>query len=348
MNAVNTAGGGGTAGAMGARTVLRQRCRAVLRSPRARAGLNAVAGIAILAGIVAIAGGEPFIRGLTSVTPGAIAAAASLTAIATWAAAWRWRLVSAGLGVPLGPGSAFASYYRSQFLNSVLPGGVMGDVHRAFAHGIEEARIPDASRAVVSERAAGQAVQLVLAAVVLAGLGVTAYSSAVDGVLLALLVGCAAVGLVLALSRRVRRLVARELSRARAAFAPRCTVVRVVVASALVVSCHVATFVVACFAVGIEASPERVVAVSIVVVLAASLPLAVGGWGPREGAAAWAFGVVGLGAADGIAASTAYGVLAMIALTPGAVVIGASALRHRRALASPDPVTLASREEPTI
>ena len=133
------------------------------------------------------------------------------------------------------------------------------------------------------------------------------------------------------------------------------TTARVAGASALVISCHVGTFVVACVAVGIEASPPRVIAVSIVVVLAASLPFAVGGWGPREGAAAWAFGVVGLGSATGIAASTAYGVLAMIALTPGVVVIAASALRRRRAVASAlrravaaaDPVTLAAREEPT-
>ena len=104
MNALSTAcrgdaaGVGGTGGAARRRTPLLLRCRAVLGSPRGRAGLNAAAGLAILAGIVAIAGGEPFIRGLASVTPGAIAAAATLTAIATWAAAWRWRLVAAGSG----------------------------------------------------------------------------------------------------------------------------------------------------------------------------------------------------------------------------------------------------------
>jgi hypothetical protein len=38
----------------------------------------------------------------------------------------------------------------------------------------------------------------------------------------------------------------------------------------------------------------------------------------------------GLGAATGLAASTAYGVLAMIALIPGAVVVAASVLHRRR------------------
>ena len=85
----------------------------------------------------------------------------------------------------------------------------------------------------------------------------------------------------------------------------------------------------ACVAVGVEASPQRLIAVALIAVLAGSIPLNIGGWGPREGAAAWAFATVGLGAATGIAASTAFGVLALIAVTPGAAVVAASGLRSR-------------------
>ena len=67
-----------------------------------------------------------------------------------------------------------------------------------------------------------------------------------------------------------------------------------------------------------------------IAVLAGAIPVNIGGWGPREGAAAWAFAAAGLGAATGIAASTAFGVLALIAVIPGAAVVAASALRHRR------------------
>jgi uncharacterized membrane protein YbhN (UPF0104 family) len=103
----------------------------------------------------------------------------------------------------------------------------------------------------------------------------------------------------------------------------------VVAASVVVLGAHVATFLVACLAVGVDARPERVAAAAVVAVLASAIPLSLGGWGPREGAAAWAFGAAGLGAAAGIAAATAYGVLAMIAVAPGAVVVAASALRRR-------------------
>ena len=47
----------------------------------------------------------------------------------------------------------------------------------------------------------------------------------------------------------------------------------------------------------------------------------VGGWGPREGVAAWAFATVGLGASLGVATAVAYGVMVLVASLPGAAVL---------------------------
>jgi glycosyltransferase 2 family protein len=47
----------------------------------------------------------------------------------------------------------------------------------------------------------------------------------------------------------------------------------------------------------------------------------IGGWGPREGVAAWVFGAAGLGADTGVATAVVYGVMALVASLPGAVVI---------------------------
>lgn len=294
---------------------------------------RAAAGAAILGGIVAVVGAEPFLRGIAAVSPVAIAAAVGLAAAATCAAAWRWRILATRMGLCLGWRESVAAYYRSQFLNTVLPGGVVGDVHRAVSHGRTVERIAQASRAVAAERAAGQVVQLVLALVVLAVIGASAASSAAAvGLVLAGVLTAA--GVVAAVSRRTRAALAREAVVLRSAFASVGTVLRVVAASVVVLGAHVATFVVACVAVGVDASPERVTTAAVVAVLASSIPLSLGGWGPREGAAAWAFGAVGLGAAAGIAAATAYGVLAMIAVAPGAAVVAASAVRGRRGRAA--------------
>ncbi|TDN91693.1 lysylphosphatidylglycerol synthase transmembrane domain-containing protein [Microbacterium sp. BK668] len=306
------------------------RTLAISASPLVRAWIKPVVGCAILVAVILHAGAEPFLRGITSLSVLPIVAATVLAAIATSAAAWRWRLIAGGLDIPLAQTGAVAAYYRSQFLNTVLPGGVLGDVHRAIAHGRSVRQVGDASRAVVAERTAGQTVQLVVAAVVLASLGVWAYAPAVGVMVLAVLVVCAGVVLAATLSRRARTTLLRELQRIRAAFAGPRTIVGVVAASAVVVACHVATFVVATVAVGARTSPQVLAAVALIAVLAGSIPLNVGGWGPREGAAAWAFAAAGLGSATGIAAATAYGVLAMIAVAPGAAVIAASVLRRRR------------------
>jgi len=258
-----------------------------------------------------------------------------LAAVATTAAAWRWRVLAARLGLVLGRREAIGAYYRSQFLNTILPGGVVGDVHRAVAHGLDHGRVAQASRAVAAERTAGQAVQLVLAAVVLAVLGMSAYAPAVGTALLVVVVACAAIAIAATTSRRARAAVRHELVTLRQAFGDVRTVLVVVVASVVVVARHVATFVVACIAVGVAASPERLTAGALIVLLAGSIPLNLGGWGPREGVAAWAFGAAGIGAATGVAASTAFGVLAMIAVLPGVAVVAASAL-HRRRLVAPN------------
>src|ERR1700728_4558612 len=69
----------------------------------------------------------------------------------------------------------------------------------------------------------------------------------------------------------------------------------------------------------------------MVIQIAAGIPLSIGGWGPREGAAAWAFAAAGLGAANGVTVSTLYAVLMLAAVTPGAGLLLTDAVRRRRA-----------------
>jgi len=75
-------------------------------------------------------------------------------------------------------------------------------------------------------------------------------------------------------------------------------------------------------------------ALGMVVLLAASIPANLGGWGPREGAAGWAFAMAGFGAAAGVSAATLYGVLAFVAIAPGAVIAQSAALVRRRRMPS--------------
>ena len=107
---------------------------------------------------------------------------------------------------------------------------------------------------------------------------------------------------------------------------------RLTVASVLVVAGHTATFVIAARVAGCTAPLGELIALLMVVQIAAGIPLSVGGWGPREGAAAWAFAAAGLGAANGVTAATLYAVLMLAAVAPGAGLLLGDAVRRRRGM----------------
>lgn len=318
------------------------------RRSTARRVLPLIFGGALVAGTIAVVGTGPLVRGLLAVSPAAILGALLLTAAATCAAAWRWRTVSSELGLPMTWPAAVAAYYRSQFINTVLPGGVLGDVHRAYRQGSRRADLPMAARAVATERVAGQVVQAAVTVGVLAAFGLVSsmaegmpgewapaqwapaqwapaewapagwVTAGAAGLLAALVVA----GLIVVrVNGRARRLVQRELSLLRTVFRRPRSALSIAAASLVVVAAHVGTFVVACLAVGIQVSALELIGLALLALAAASLPLNVGGWGPREAASAAAFGAIGLGAGAGLAASTAFGVLTFVAVLPGAVVL---------------------------
>jgi uncharacterized membrane protein YbhN (UPF0104 family) len=282
-------------------------------SPSTRRLLQLGFGLIIVASTIAVVGTGPLARGALAVSPTAILFAMTFTAVATLAATWRWRVVSAALGMPVTWAAGLSAHDRTQVLNSVLPGGVVGDVHRAYRQG--------AARAVATERIAGQLVQGVVTVVVLSVLGLTEPLIGVAwigaGAILALLVAVT----VAAATRRGRRFVRREGSLLRATFGSVRASLSIVAASVVVVAAHSATFVVACLAVGVTASPRELVTLAVVALAAAALPFSIGGWGPRETASASVFALAGLGAGVGLAASTAFGVLTLISVAPGLLVL---------------------------
>ncbi|MFC7495933.1 MULTISPECIES: lysylphosphatidylglycerol synthase domain-containing protein [unclassified Nocardioides] len=238
--------------------------------------LRVLGGAVVLAAVVWWVGPAPFVDAVRSAGPAALAAAVAITAVTTVCCAWRWRVLARRLGAEVPMGEAVAAYYRSQFLNATLPGGVVGDVHRAARHGA----LP-----VVADRGTGQVVQAVAAGAVLL-VGPAPWASAL-----------LAVAIVAALARWP-----------------------VVVAASLVAaSGHVVVFLVAARAAGTDAPLTELLPLALLVMLAAAVPLNVAGWGPREGVAAAAFATAGLGAAQGATVAVLYGVLALVATLPGAV-----------------------------
>lgn len=256
-------------------------------------------GVLVLGVVVTRVGGGPFADAVRLTSPAALAVALAITAGTTLCCAWRWRAVAGRMGVEVPLRPAVGAYYRSQFLNATLPGGVVGDVHRAVSHGVKP---------VALERVIGQVVQVVATGGVLLVVSPWPWTAVAVGAVLAA-----------ALARWPQA----------------------VAASVLAAAGHVVVFLVAARAAGTDASLAQLLPLALVVLLAAAIPLNVAGWGPREGVAAWAFAGAGLGAAQGATVAVVYGLLALVATLPGAVLLAPRLWSGRRSAPRPAGEVLA-------
>ncbi len=307
-----------------AATVLRAGRSARRTSPTLWAWARLLGAAVTFAVLVWRLGTSPFLNGLRTVHGGALAAAAGLAVVTTLCYAWRWKIVARGLGVDLSLPAAVAAYYRSMFLNAALPGGIVGDLHRGASHGRDVHDVGRALRSVAWERFAGQLVQVLLTVTVLLALPSPAHSY-MPLVAIAVVVAMFGVGLVArARPHDTRSAWARLLSGAggdiRDGLLARRAWLGVALASALGVGGHLATFLIAARAAGVSAPLSQMLPIALLVMAAMMLP-SVGGWGPREGVTAWAFGAAGLGAQRGVTTAVVYGVMVLVASLPGAAVL---------------------------
>ncbi|HEY0643111.1 MAG TPA: lysylphosphatidylglycerol synthase domain-containing protein [Nocardioides sp.] len=290
-----------------------------------------LAGAAIPALVVWRVGSGPVVDGVRALDLEVLLLGLAVAVVTTVACAWRWHLVARELGVAVELPAAVAACYRAQLLNTVLPGGVLGDVHRGVVHGRSTGETGRALRAVAWERFAGQAVQAVVALVLLALL-----PSPVRPLLpwASLMVVVCVTAVVVALRRtpdrdtwwsRAARVVREDV---RLALLVRRSWPGIVVASVVALGGYVATYVLAARAVGVDAPLTTLLPIVVAVLVVAGVPLNLAGWGPREGMAAWAFAAAGLGAGTGVATAVAYGTIVLVANLPGAVVLLRDGLRR--------------------
>jgi hypothetical protein len=130
---------------------------------------------------------------------------------------------------------------------------------------------------------------------------------------------------------RVRRAIAGDI---RDALLARRAWPAIALASTLVVFGHAITFVIAARTAGTTAPVSQLLPLALLAMLAMVLP-SIAGWGPREGATAWAFAAAGLGAEQGVATAVVYGVMVLVANLPGALLL-VTAWAPRAAVAQTD------------
>lgn len=297
-----------------------------LNSRALRTHFGTIAGVTILAVLLWRLGTGVFLDGLRRIDGPTLLVALGIGLVTTVFSAWRWQLVARGLRIRLPLAPAVADYYRALFLNAALPGGVLGDVHRAVRHGQSAGDLGRGVRSVVIERAAGQLALAVVGVAVLLTMPSPVLADARQFAPLLVFAALGALAVVLAVrmnqapSRRGRALRA-SLGEAREGLLSRRNLPGVALSSAVVLAGHLVMFVVAARVAGSAASAAVLLPLAVLALLAMSLPLNVGGWGPREGVTAWAFGAAGLGASSGLAVAVVYGVLSFVASLPGVLVL---------------------------
>jgi uncharacterized membrane protein YbhN (UPF0104 family) len=263
---------------------------------------------------------------LAQMRPGWVLLAVAISVVQTAVLAWRWRFTARCLGVALSYRAAWREYYLSIFLNQVLPGGVVGDVSRAWRQARAQTRLREPSgpavRAVIFERLSAQAVMTTVAVASLLVLPVTVN---LGSGLVPFGAGAVAVLIVIAMVVWTRRQASAQslwgqvLADLDAAHL-RAPVFAAQLASAVVVvGTYLAAYVTAARAVGVDTPLPVLLPLVAPVLMTMLIPVTVAGWGLREGAAAVLWGVVGLTAADGVLVSVAYGLLVLIGSLPGAV-----------------------------
>ncbi|MDL0429746.1 lysylphosphatidylglycerol synthase transmembrane domain-containing protein [Marinobacter sp. TBZ242] len=247
--------------------------------------------------------------------------------------AWRWRYTAGRLAISLPFWVAVREYYLATFLNQVLPGGVLGDVNRAWRHSLGSGARLGALHAVMIERLSGQVVMISVAlglggwlathrgrtADVVADLGGGAVAVAATVVILLAILArfwAGGKGYVYALRRDIRKSLLSWPA-----------ILIQVSSSAVVVVTYLGVFAVLALGAGYWAGLlELMILMTLasLLLLAMAVPVSVAGWGVREGAAALLWPLAGLPPEQGVALSVGYGLAVLISSLPGVVFIVSS------------------------
>lgn len=240
--------------------------------------------------------------------------------------AWRWRYTAGQLAIELPFAAAVREYYLAMFLNQVLPGGVLGDVNRAWRHSLDSGSRLGAVHAVVIERLSGQLVMISVA------LGLGTWLALDQGQTAGIMEELG--GLTIAVAATVMiilGLVARFWARGRGyVHALRRDIRKSLMSwpamlvqassSAVVVATYLGVFAVLALGAGYWAGALEILtlmALCSLLLLAMAVPVSVAGWGVREGAAALLWPLVGLPPEQGVALSVGYGLAVLVSSLPG-------------------------------
>jgi uncharacterized protein (TIRG00374 family) len=243
--------------------------------------------------------------------------------------ALRWSYVLTALGAPTRVDATLPPVLIGNFFNQGLPSTIGGDAFRAWEISLaSDVRLPLALSSVAIDRLAGFVALFMLVSLMVPALFAMVPSQIVFMVLLLLVMGYTAIGVLMALDLFHGRLARFRLARGLAQFsADMRRVLLSPVRAAPVLACGLLNIVGSVFALyvlarglGIHVSLTGCFAVVPFAALVAAVPISIAGWGVREGAFVAGFGFLGIADGDALILSVLFGLTNMVASLPGGVV----------------------------
>ncbi|MEM1360642.1 MAG: lysylphosphatidylglycerol synthase transmembrane domain-containing protein [Pseudomonadota bacterium] len=224
--------------------------------------------------------------------------------------AWRWRYVARELGLELSFWRATREYLISNLVNQTLPGGVVGDAARA-VRVRDAATLKTAVWSVAIERLLGQ---IALVAVMTTGFAV---SLTLPGGIAWPVWAWILVAIPFGIAILARRMEWPPMTQIRFFLRNPMQILLSLTIFALLVT----AFWASSRAVGANLPLESLFTLIPLILSAMLVPLSIGGWGWREGAAAALFPLAGLEMSAGIAAGVVYGALLLLTAFPAVVLL---------------------------
>jgi hypothetical protein len=251
-------------------------------------------------------------------------------------AAFRWRSVLTAFAGPVPVSRTIGAFYVAAFLNTCFPAGVAGDVTRIWLVRADGIGVVRAFNSVLIDRIVTVLTLLILGT----AMEPFVWQRIVGGrqvfLVIPLLAATGVVGIAVLVSldrspRFKRTLLALRLSAlasildrlavdSRAVF---CSGRRLAATFGLGLASHVTLgLAVYVFAIGlkVDITVAECQLVMPIILLVTSLPISIGGWGPRELAMVYLLGAFGVSTAEALTLSVEFGVCSMLAALPGAVV----------------------------
>jgi phosphatidylglycerophosphate synthase len=302
----------------------------------------------LLIACFAWAGVEQTAASLSSLKVEWIAVGLALSVPQIFLSALRWKTLADALGDRLPLTTAWREYYRSFFLNQVLPLGIMGDAlrvrrqsKRTQAKRSEQPQaaqskqlsdkeravgIPRALAGVALERAVGQAVLFFVFLATLPLWSPHAASSRLQiplpsggsTIATVLIAAGLAVAFFLAVRRSRRAMLA--LAEGKSLLKPRLLATQVATSAGILLTL-VLQYVATTQALALPIKTADAALFALPTLGVAALPFVTAGWGSREAFGAALFMGVGLAASDGVAVGVVFGGLQLVSALPGLVFV---------------------------